>query len=136
MSPSCGIIAPGQHSNHDHASIIRDDDMTSTTATEDTPLLRSERDSSTSQSPPSSSASSEIYRDAGIDGPKDAGLVDDLDSPNHKVTRKRAAAIVLSVYILIFLLGIMPSLIITSSPSYHLITTIQDLRVEARGFVL
>ncbi|RYC54933.1 hypothetical protein CHU98_g11280 [Xylaria longipes] len=68
------------------ASISRDD-MTSTTATEDSPLLRSERSSS---SPPSSRSSTR---------PED----EDLDIANQTVTKKRGIAIMLSVYILIFL---------------------------------
>ncbi|KAI8624837.1 MFS general substrate transporter [Xylariaceae sp. FL1651] len=73
--------------------------MTYTTVAEDTPLLRSEHDSSHTPSPDSSAASSETYRDAGIDERED----EDLDTPNQRVTRKRAAAIMLSIYILIFL---------------------------------
>ncbi|KAI0551650.1 major facilitator superfamily domain-containing protein [Xylaria curta] len=65
------------------ASIIRDD-MTSTTATEDSPLLGS----SSNSSPPSSR------------GPEDE---EDLDTANQTVTKKRGIAIILSVYILIFL---------------------------------
>ncbi|KAI0453428.1 major facilitator superfamily domain-containing protein [Xylaria acuta] len=61
--------------------------MTSTTATEDSPLLQSERSSS---SPPSSRSSI---------GPED----EDLDIANQTVTKKRGIAIILSVYILIFL---------------------------------
>ncbi|KAI0913933.1 major facilitator superfamily domain-containing protein [Ustulina deusta] len=75
--------------HRDNMSLIRDD-MTSTTAAEDTPLLQSERSSS---SPPTSLSS------AGINRPQD----EDLDIANQTVTKQRAVAIILSVYILIFL---------------------------------
>ncbi|KAI1742600.1 major facilitator superfamily domain-containing protein [Xylaria scruposa] len=67
------------------ASIIRDDMTSTTTATEDSPLLRS----SSSSSAPSSR------------GPEDEE--EDLDTANQTVTKKRGIAIILSVYILIFL---------------------------------
>ncbi|KAI1116323.1 major facilitator superfamily domain-containing protein [Nemania sp. NC0429] len=85
------MAAREQHHHRDEASVIPDD-MTSTTATEDTPLLRSEGSSS-------SLGTSDIYPDGSIEGPKD----DDLDVPNQSVTKKRAVAIILSVYVLIFL---------------------------------
>ncbi|KAI0141683.1 MFS general substrate transporter [Xylariaceae sp. FL1272] len=73
------------------------DDMTSTTATEDTPLL-----SSRAGSPVLSCVSSEIYRD---DAAGDQEHRDDLDTPNQQVSKKRGVAIMLSVYVLIFLLA-------------------------------
>ncbi|KAI1750780.1 major facilitator superfamily domain-containing protein [Xylaria castorea] len=79
-------MAREQVHHREDASIIRDD-MTSTTASEASPLLRSERSSS---SPPSSRSST---------GPED----EDLDTANQTVTKKRGIAIILSVYILIFL---------------------------------
>ncbi|KAI1284066.1 major facilitator superfamily domain-containing protein [Xylaria sp. FL0933] len=81
-----------QTHSDDDASPIRDD-MTSTTAVaEDTPLLRSEQ---------RRGSSSSSWSSAGIDGPGDEE--EDLDIANQTVTRKRAVAIILSVYILIFL---------------------------------
>ncbi|KAI1389716.1 MFS general substrate transporter [Hypoxylon trugodes] len=61
-------------------------------ATEDTPLLRSESDSHVASS--ASSATS---------GPSQDEVLSDLDTPNQKVSRGRAVAIILSVYLLIFL---------------------------------
>lgn len=90
-------MATREQLHREEASTITDD-MTSTTATEDTPLLRSEGSSS-------SLGSSDIYPDGNTGGPKD----EDLDVANQTVTKKRAIAIILSVYVLIFLQGIMPS---------------------------
>lgn len=85
-------MAREQQEHREDTSILRDD-MTSTTATEDSPLLRSERSTS---NPPSSRSSI---------GPDD----EDLDVANQTVTKKRGIAIMLSVYVLIFLQGIVPS---------------------------
>ncbi|KAI0201890.1 major facilitator superfamily domain-containing protein [Astrocystis sublimbata] len=71
------------------AALLRDD-TTSTTATEDSPLLRSERNSA---SPPSSRSPTELT---------DTEDGEDLDTANQTVTKKRGIAIILSVYILIF----------------------------------
>lgn len=90
-------MATREQLRREEASVITDD-MTSTTATEDTPLLRSEGSSL-------SLGSSDTYPDGSIDGPKD----EDLDVANQTVTKKRAIAIILSVYVLIFLQGTMPS---------------------------
>ncbi|KAH8162287.1 hypothetical protein CIB48_g5974 [Xylaria polymorpha] len=79
-------MAREQQEHREDTSILRDD-MTSTTATEDSPLLRSERSTS---NPPSSRSSI---------GPDD----EDLDVANQTVTKKRGIAIMLSVYVLIFL---------------------------------
>ncbi|KAI3318022.1 MFS general substrate transporter [Xylariaceae sp. AK1471] len=87
-------MAAGQHLNPDV--------MTSTIATENTPLLHSGSSNSRPPSPQPSAGSSETYRDAGIHATEEDN---DLDIPNQKVTKKRAAAIMLSVYILIFLLA-------------------------------
>lgn len=62
--------------------------------TEETPLLRSESSSPAAGSV--SSATSELSQDE--DSP-------DLDTPNQRVSRARGLAIVLSVYLLIFLQG-------------------------------
>ncbi|KAI1308611.1 major facilitator superfamily domain-containing protein [Xylaria venustula] len=67
--------------------------MTSTTAAENTPLLRSEHGSISN--PPAS------WPSAGVDRPEEDE--EDLDIANQTVTRKRAVAIILSVYVLIFL---------------------------------
>ncbi|KAI0421324.1 major facilitator superfamily domain-containing protein [Xylaria grammica] len=64
--------------------------MASSTAAEDTPLLQPERTSERSESHQSP---------AGDDGPED----EDLDIANQTVTKQRAVAIILSVYVLIFL---------------------------------
>ncbi|KAI1258608.1 major facilitator superfamily domain-containing protein [Xylariaceae sp. FL1019] len=73
------------------------DDMTSTTATEDTPLL-----SPRAESPALSGVSSEIYRDNPAGNQEHQ---EDLDTPNQKVSKRRGVAIILSVYVLIFLLA-------------------------------
>lgn len=73
----------------------REDDGTGTTATEATPLLRSE-----ATSRPGSSRSSIP------DGPGDpAAAKPSDDSPSQHVSVRRAVAICLSVYLLIFLQG-------------------------------
>lgn len=67
-----------------------------TTTSEATPLLRSaisSNPSTRSSSPPSDR------------GPNGRQVVSDLDVPNQQVSRARAVAIILSVYILIFLQG-------------------------------
>ncbi|KAI1850241.1 hypothetical protein JX266_004099 [Neoarthrinium moseri] len=69
-----------------------DDSSSRFTASEATPLLRSENTSQTSRSSSSSRT----------DAPRQDG-VSDLDEPNLKVSRRRAIAIMISVYILIFL---------------------------------
>ena len=66
--------------------------------TEATPLIRSETSSGGPQSD-GTAPSSEIYRDA------EATDREALDEPNQKVGPGRALAIVLSVYVLIFLQG-------------------------------
>ncbi|KAI1130066.1 major facilitator superfamily domain-containing protein [Nemania abortiva] len=74
--------------------------MASTTATEGTPLLGSERSVESPPSPLSSTPRSDrTHQDAGVNGSKD----EDLDVPNQTVTKKRAVAIIMSVYVLIFL---------------------------------
>ncbi|KAI1331735.1 MFS general substrate transporter [Xylariaceae sp. FL0255] len=81
-----------QHPDHeDGAPATIRDDVTSTTVTEETPLL----DSSRSPSPTASSGTSETYPDE----------VDALDKPNQSVSRERGIAIILSVYLLIFMLS-------------------------------
>ncbi|KAI1380944.1 MFS general substrate transporter [Hypoxylon crocopeplum] len=64
------------------------------TATEETPLLQSE-----SSSHPTSSRSSATSE------PSQDGDFPDLDTPNQRVSRSRAVAIILSVYVLIFMLS-------------------------------
>ncbi|TGJ87044.1 hypothetical protein E0Z10_g1766 [Xylaria hypoxylon] len=78
-------MTDGEHLRHENMPTTRDD-MASTmsTAAEDTPLLQPERGNSSS---------------AGIDRRED----EDLDIANQTVTKRRAIAIILSVYILIFL---------------------------------
>ena len=78
-------------------------DEGSTSTTEATPLIRSE---TSSAAPPSDGTrpSSEIYRDdETADG--DGAM---RDEPNQKVGPGRGLAIVLSVYVLIFLQGRLP----------------------------
>ncbi|KAI0868490.1 major facilitator superfamily domain-containing protein [Hypoxylon argillaceum] len=87
-------MATREQVHREDSSMIRDD-MTSTTATEDTPLLGSEG----SISSPPSTLSSTPRSETGLDGPED----EDLDVANQTVSKKRAIAIMLSVYVLIFL---------------------------------
>ncbi len=105
--------------HRDEMSLIRDD-MTSTTAAEDTPLLQSERSSS---SPPTSLSS------AGINRPQD----EDLDIANQTVTKQRAVAIILSVYILIFLQGIAHSF---HFPTQHRCQSLEDMISSSAGVFL
>ncbi|KAI0386705.1 MFS general substrate transporter [Hypomontagnella monticulosa] len=69
----------------------RDSPSIDDTTTEETPLLRSE---DSSPLPSSGSSATDLSRED--DSP-------DLDTPNQKVSRGRAVAIILSVYLLIFL---------------------------------
>ncbi|XXH03717.1 hypothetical protein Hte_010123 [Hypoxylon texense] len=77
-------------SSKDAASSLADD-----SATEETPLLRS-ASSSPVPSSSASSATSELSRDDDVASP-------DLDTPNQRVSRGRGLAIILSMYLLIFL---------------------------------
>lgn len=84
-----------------HHSIMRED-ADPTSATEATPLIRSEAGPASGRT----SSSAEIYRDVeGADGARDGDGDEPPDEPNQKVGRGRALAIVLSVYVLIFLQG-------------------------------
>jgi hypothetical protein len=95
-------MAARKHPNREY-SARTGVDVSPTTAAEDTPLLYSRGSNSRSSSPQTSAGSSETYRGTGIDATEED---DGSDVPNQRVTKKRAAAIMLSVYILIFLLGI------------------------------
>ncbi|KAI1778388.1 MFS general substrate transporter [Hypoxylon cercidicola] len=77
---------PGEHVGSKDASLA--DDST----TEETPLLRSESSSPVSSS--ASSATSDLSQDAASP---------DLDTPNQSVSRGRGLAIILSMYLLLFL---------------------------------
>ena len=83
-------------------------DADPTSTTEATPLIRSETSSAASDGPASgrTSSSSEIYRDVeGASGARGGDGDEPPDEPNQKVGPGRALAIVLSVYVLIFLQG-------------------------------
>lgn len=73
------------------------DDVASTT--EETPLIRSGASSPRPLSDGGTASSSEIYRDV------EDRHRDESDVPNQKVGPGRAVAIVLSVYLLVFLQG-------------------------------
>ncbi|KAL7623053.1 hypothetical protein AAE478_006732 [Parahypoxylon ruwenzoriense] len=97
--PESSGSSPARNSPREAPLDLKDPAVADDSAAEDTPLLHSE---SRSRRLPSSGSSATSEYGQVLDGDSDSS---DLDTPNQRVSPSRGVAIVLSVYLLIFLLA-------------------------------